>query len=139
MTPYSLVHGYQRFRGSYHLHLQQWVKLTYIIPPKCWQSPTRLKGFTSQKTRIDMLKDESMSILILQRGLYFTNCTFGLKCIRRLYLQNNWQHKHSCDTPNCHISSQICDYTHRNARLKNNVLFLHLKYTPYLLDQLHEK
>jgi len=42
-TPYSVVFGYQHFRGPYCLHLQHG-------PLKCWYPSTSLHVVTTQKT-----------------------------------------------------------------------------------------
>jgi hypothetical protein len=48
MTPFRLVGRYQRFGGTYCLHLQGWS--SFLL--KCWYLPASLHGVTAQKTNI---------------------------------------------------------------------------------------
>jgi hypothetical protein len=56
VTPCGLLGRYQRFRGTYCLHLQ---------PMKCWYLPTSPHGVTTQKTNTDIFTAVRISNLVM--------------------------------------------------------------------------
>jgi hypothetical protein len=81
VTPCGLVGRYQRFGGTYRLHLQGWRRRQYD-PPKGWYAPMSPHGVTTQKTNIEPILCMIKYIFVALQMLVFISEEVVLrKCI----------------------------------------------------------
>jgi hypothetical protein len=83
VTQCGLVGRYQRFGGTYCLHLQPWRWMQYVSPKRFYRL-TSPHGATTQNINIDILSMTSKNIIQLQNYLKVTY-------ILQLDPNANWQ------------------------------------------------